>query len=59
VRPRRMLDPQEQDALKSAIRQSFNKQEQKRDEDFEAQARRLLTHIDEFEKGAGNARPAK
>jgi uncharacterized phage-like protein YoqJ len=54
-----MLDPQEQDALKSAIRQSFNKQEQKRDEDFEAQARRLLTHIDEFEKGAGNARPAK
>lgn len=53
MRPRRRLDPAEQDALKGAVRKSFSEMEQKRDEDHEATVKRLLSHLDRFE-GVGD-----
>jgi hypothetical protein len=44
--------------LQSARRS--NKQEQKRNEDFEEQVKRLLRNLDDFERGTGrNARPGE
>jgi hypothetical protein len=55
VRPRRRLDPAENAALREAVRQSFSIEEQQRNDEFAEQMKRILSHLDEFEKGARDA----
>jgi molecular chaperone GrpE (heat shock protein) len=53
-----MTDPATKRAIQEAIRKAFEEEEQKRDAEFEAQAKRLLDHIDRFERGAGDGPPS-
>jgi hypothetical protein len=55
VRPRRRLETAEQEALKAAIRKAFEAEEAKRDAEFKEQCSRLLSHLDQFEKGSDDA----
>jgi hypothetical protein len=55
MRPRRRLDPAESAALREAVRRSFSVEEQQRNDEFAEQMKRILSHLDEFAKSAGDA----
>lgn len=51
-----MSGPKNAEGVRAAIRKAFETEEQKRNEEFEEQIKRLLRNLDDFERGTGDAR---